>query len=97
MKMPFAGGVRLWKMFSIRDSLRPGQEEKWPRHIAGRKVKVEGLKAQPCSKAASSLFVCLLWIMLLAKCRGVVQVEGHVLNLGASGMFQSLLVGFLFR
>jgi hypothetical protein len=61
-----------------------------------RKVDVDGLKAQPCRKAASSLFVCLLRIMLLARCCCFVQVEGLVADLGASGMFQSPLVVFLF-
>jgi hypothetical protein len=52
----------------IRDSLSPGQEEKWPRRMAQRNVEMDGLKAQPCKKAASSLFICLLRIMLFARC-----------------------------
>ena len=64
--------------------------------MARRKVEVDGLKAQPCRKAASSLFVCLLRIMLFARCCCFVQVEGVVPDLGASGMFQRPLVVFLF-
>jgi hypothetical protein len=64
--------------------------------MARRKVEVDGLKAQPCRKAASSLFVCLLRIMLFARCCCFVQVEKVVPDLGASGMFQRPLVVFLF-
>ena len=54
---------------------------------------MEWLKAQPCKKAVSSLFVCLLRIMLFAKCC-LVELEGLVVDLGTSGMFQSPLVVF---
>jgi hypothetical protein len=84
------------RCFAISDLLNPGQEEKWPRRMAQRKVDVDGLKAQPCRKAASLLFVCLLQIMLCARCCCFVQAEGRVSDLEASGMFQSLLVVFLF-
>ncbi len=79
----------------IRDLLSPSQEEKWLRCMARRNVEMDGLKAQPCKKAASSLFVCLLQIMLLARCC-FVELEGLVLDLGASGMFQSPFVVFRF-
>jgi hypothetical protein len=62
-----------------------------------KEVDVDGLKeAQPCRKAASSLFVCLLQIMLLVRCCCFVQVQELVADFGASGMFQSPLVVFLF-
>jgi hypothetical protein len=92
-RCPLLVAVDFCRCFVIRDSLRPGQEEKWPRCMARRNVEMEGLKAQPCKKAASSLFVCLLRIMLFARCC-LVELEGLVVDLGASGMFQSPLVVF---
>jgi hypothetical protein len=76
------------RCFAISDSLSPGQEEKWPRRMVQRKVDVDGLKAQPCRKAVSSLFFYLLRIMLFARCCCFVQVEGLVADLGASGIFK---------
>jgi hypothetical protein len=94
-RCPLLVAVDFWRCFVIRDSLSPGQEEKWPRRMAQRNVEMDGLKAQPCKKAVSSLFVCLLWIMLFAR-SCFMELEGLVLDLGASGMFQSLLVVFRF-
>ena len=44
------------KYFVMRDYVKPGHDEKWPRLMARRKVDGRGLKAHPWSKAASSLF-----------------------------------------
>jgi hypothetical protein len=94
-RCPLLVASDLGRGFAISDSLSPGQEEKWPRRIARRKVDVDELKAQPCRKAVSSLFVWRLRIMLFARCYCFVQVKGLVSDLGASGMFQSPLVVFL--
>jgi hypothetical protein len=94
-RCPLLVAVDFLRCFVIRDLLSPGQEEKWPRCMARRNVEIDGLKTQPCKKAASSLFVCLLRIMLFARCC-FVELEGLVSDLGASGMFQSPLVVLLF-
>ncbi len=83
------------RCLAISVLLRLGQEEKWPRRMARRNVEMDGLKAQPCKKAESLLFDCLLRIMLFARCC-FVELGGLVLDLGASRMFQSPLVVFLF-
>ena len=41
--------------FLMRDSLRPDQDEKWPRFMAQIKVDGRVLKAHPWRKAASSI------------------------------------------
>ena len=48
--------------FLMRESVRPGQEEKWPCLMSQRKVDGRRLKANPWRKAASSLFffACLM-------------------------------------
>ena len=58
-----------WRYFVTRVVLRPGQDWKWPRWVARRKVEGEGLKAQACKKFASSCFVVLLRSVLLAEWR----------------------------
>ena len=40
----------------MRDSVRPVQDEKWPRLMAWRKLDRRGLKAHPWRIAASSFF-----------------------------------------
>ncbi len=39
------------------EGVRPGQESKWPRWMARRKVEGSELKAQACRKTARSCFV----------------------------------------
>ena len=41
------------RCFVMRDSIRPSQDEKWPRLMEQRKVNGRGLKAHPWRKAAS--------------------------------------------
>ena len=50
------------RCFVMIDSVRPGQDEKWPRLMAQRKFDGRWLKAHPWRKAASSIFVfaCLM-------------------------------------
>ena len=55
------------KYFVMRDSVRPGQDEKWPRLMTRRKVDGRGLKAHQWSKTASSPFVFACMIALLAR------------------------------
>ena len=51
------------RCFVMRDSVRPGQDEKWSCLMARRKVYGRGLKAHPWRKAASSLFsLHTLWL-----------------------------------
>jgi hypothetical protein len=58
-QMSFAGGAGFGKMLFDQRFAEAGPG-------AQRKVNVDGLKAQPCRKAANSLFVLLSRIMLLA-------------------------------
>ena len=55
------------KYFVMRDSVRPGQDKKWPHLMARRKVDGRGLKVHPWSKSASSLFVFACLMALLAR------------------------------
>jgi hypothetical protein len=54
-RCPLLVAVDFLRCCVIRDSLSPGQEEKWPRRMARRNVEMDGLKAQPCNEAVSSL------------------------------------------
>jgi hypothetical protein len=58
--------------------LRPGQDLKWPREIAWRRVGTIGLKRTPCMKAARSDFVAAQRIALAAVSGG---------GLGGLGVF----------
>ena len=58
-RWPFLVARGFGKYFVMRDSVRPGQDEKLPRLMAQRKVDVRGLKVHPWRKAASSLFLCV--------------------------------------
>ena len=55
------------KYFAMRDSVRPGHDEKWPLLMARRKVDGRGLKAHQWRKAASLLFVFTCLMALLAR------------------------------
>ena len=57
-RWPFLVARGFGKYFIMRDSVRPGQDEKCPRLMTRRKVDGRGLKAHPWRKATSSLFVC---------------------------------------
>ena len=51
------------RYFVMRESVRPGQGEKWPCLMTKRKVDGRGMKAHPWRKAASSLFsLHTLWL-----------------------------------
>ena len=51
---PFLVAMYFVKYFVMRDSFRPGQDEKWPCLMARIKVDGRGLKAHPWRKAGSS-------------------------------------------
>jgi hypothetical protein len=57
-RCPLLVAVDFLRCLVIRDSLSPGQEEKWPRRMAQRNVEMDGLKAQPCKKARFSFVYC---------------------------------------
>jgi hypothetical protein len=50
-------GSNFGRCLVTNEAVRPGQESKWPRWMAPRKVEGSGLKAQACRKAARSCFV----------------------------------------
>jgi hypothetical protein len=97
-RWPLLVASDLAKGLVMRDEVRPGQELKWPRCTARRKVEGRGLKAHAWRNAARS---CLVWrfrIAPLAKRRGsgggMLSCGGEEVLFGARGIFQRPLVVF---
>lgn len=75
----------LGRCLVMRDAVSPGQELKWPRRMARRKVEGRGLKAHACRNAASACLVTPFWMAPLAEWRGVGSVWCSVGGKGAFG------------